>query len=100
MSELTGKDKETILNELKGVIFKVPIEEIYVTADEYLSGNVREKLKIAESQLNEHPEYQINIDNLKEVIPQDLTASEIGIKLGSTWIPPEVIRQFIFYSLN
>ena len=100
MSELTGKDKETIINELKGVIFKVPIEEIYVTADEYLSGNVREKLKIAESQLNEHPEYQINIDNLKEVIPQDLTASEIGIKLGSTWIPPEVIRQFIFELLD
>ena len=100
MSELTGKDKETIINELKGIIFKVPIEEIYVTADEYLSGNVREKLKIAESQLNEHPEYQINIDNLKEVIPQDLTASEIGIKLGSTWIPPEVIRQFIFELLD
>jgi len=100
MSELTGKDKETIINELKGVIFKVPIEEIYVTADEYLSGNVREKLKIAESQLAEHPEYQINIDNLKEVIPQDLTASEIGIKLGSTWIPPEVIRQFIFELLD
>ena len=100
MSELTGKDKETIINELTGVIFKVPIEENYVTADEYLSGNVREKLKIAESQLNEHPEYQINIDNLKEVIPQDLTASEIGIKLGSTWIPPEVVRQFIFELLD
>ena len=100
MSELTGKDKETIINELKGVIFKVPIEEIYVTADEYLSGNVREKLKIAESQLNEHPEYQINVDSLKEVVPKDLTASEIGIKLGATWIPPEIIRQFIFELLE
>ena len=100
MSELTGKDKDTIINELKGVIFKVPIEEKYVTADEYLSGNVREKLKIAESQLAEHPEYQINVDNLKEVIPKDLTASEIGIKLGATWIPPEVIRQFIFELLD
>ena len=100
MSELTGKDKDTIINELKGVIFKVPIEEIYVTADEYLSGNVREKLKIAESQLAEHSEYQINVDNLKDVIPQDLTASEIGVKLGATWIPPEVIRQFIFELLD
>lgn len=100
MSELTGKDKDTIINELKGVIFKVPIEEKYVTADEYLSGNVREKLKIAESQLAEYPEYQINVDNLKEVIPKDLTASEIGIKLGATWIPPEVIRQFIFELLD
>ena len=100
MSELTGKDKDTIINELKGVIFKVPIEEKYVTADEYLSGNVREKLKVAESQLAEYPEYQINVDNLKEVIPKDLTASEIGIKLGATWIPPEVIRQFIFELLD
>ena len=100
MSKLTGKDKETIVNELNGLIFKVPIEENYVTADEYLSGNVREKLKIAESQINEHPEYQMNIDKLKEVIPKDLSASEIGVKLGATWIPPEVIRQFIFELLD
>ncbi len=100
MSELTKKDKDTIINELKGIIFKVPIEEIYVTQDEYLSGNVREKLKIAESQLTDHPEYQINVDKLKEVIPQDLNASEIGVKLGSTWIPTEIIRQFIFELLD
>ena len=100
MSELTGKDVETIIKELKGVIFKVPIEEIYVTADEYLSGNVRVKLKIAESLLTEHPEYQINVEKLKEVVPKDLTASEIGIKLGATWIPTEVIRQFIFELLD
>ena len=100
MSELTSKDKELIINELKGVIYKVPIEEIYVTADEYLSGNVREKLKVAESQLENHPEYQINVDNLKEVIPKDLSASEIGIKLGATWIPSEIIRQFIFELLD
>ena len=100
MSELTGKDVETIIKELKCVIFKVPIEEIYVTADEYLSGNVRVKLKIAESLLTEHPEYQINVEKLKEVVPKDLTASEIGIKLGATWIPAEIIRQFIFELLD
>ena len=100
MSKLTGKDKELIINELTGIIFKDPIEETYVTADEYLSGNVREKLKIAESQLAEHPEYKINVDKLKEVVPQDLNASEIGVKLGATWIPPEVIRQFIFELLD
>ena len=100
MSKLTGKDKELIIKELTGIIFKVPIEETYVTADEYLSGNVRQKLKIAESQLTEHPEYQINVDKLKEVVPQDLNASEIGVKLGATWIPPEVIRQFIFELLD
>ena len=100
MSKLTGKDKELIINELTGLIFKDPIEETYVTADEYLSGNVREKLKIAESQLAEHPEYKINVDKLKEVVPQDLNASEIGVKLGATWIPPEVIRQFIFELLD
>ena len=100
MSKLTGKDKETIVNELNGLIFKVPIEEIYVTANEYLSGNVREKLKIAENQIDAHPEYQVNIDKLKEVIPKDLSASEIGVKLGATWIPPEVVRQFVFELLD
>ncbi len=100
MSSITGKDKETIINELNGIIFKVPIEGIYVTSDEYLSGNVREKLKIAESQLQEHPEYQINVDSLKEVVPKDLSATEIGVKLGATWIPTEIIQQFIFELLD
>lgn len=100
MENLTGKTRDTIISELNGIIFKVPIYENYVTADEYLSGNVREKLRVAEQQLAEHPEYQINIEKLKEVIPQDLTASEIGVKLGATWLPPETIRQFIFELLD
>ena len=71
-----------------------------VTADEYLSGNVREKLKIAEEFAKEDSSFNINVEKLKEVIPKDLGASEIGIKLGSTWIPPEIIRQFIFELLE
>ena len=101
MSELTGKDKETIIKELEGFIYEDPIKRgTFYTADEYLSGNVREKLAIAEGMVLNHPEFQINVDNLRKVMPEEIGASEIGIKLGSTWIPEEVIREFIFELLD
>lgn len=89
MQQLCNINKEEIIKSLAGVIFRVPDYEIsdnWVTADEYLSGNVREKLKIAEQFAKEDSSFNINVEKLKEVIPKDLTASEIGIKLGSTWI--------------
>ena len=103
MQQLCNIDKEEIISSLEGVIFRVPDYEnsdIWVTADEYLSGNVREKLKVAEEFAKEDSSFNINVEKLKEVIPKDLTASEIGIKLGSTWIPPEIIRKFIFELLD
>ena len=101
MSKLADKPKEEIISELEGIIFKVPLEnDKYVTADEYLSGNVREKLKLAESLLETHPEFEVNVNALKEVQPKDLTATEIGVKLGATWIPPEDIDQFMYDLLN
>jgi N12 class adenine-specific DNA methylase len=101
MSKLADKPKEEIIRELEGIIFKVPLEnDKYVTADEYLSGNVREKLKLAESLLETHPEFEVNVKALKEVQPKDLTATEIGVKLGATWIPPEDIDQFMYDLLN
>ena len=103
MQQLCKIDKKEIIKSLKGVIFKVPDYENtnnWVTADEYLSGNVREKLKVAEQFAKEDSSFNINVEKLKEVIPKDLTASEIGIKLGSTWIPPEIIRKFIFELLD
>lgn len=103
MQQLCNIDKEEIINSLEGVIFRVPDYENsdnWVTADEYLSGNVREKLKVAEQFAKEDSSFNINVEKLKEVIPKDLTASEIGIKLGSTWIPPEIIRKFIFELLD
>ena len=103
MGQLCNIDKEEIISSLEGVIFRVPDYENsdnWVTADEYLSGNVREKLKVAEEFAKEDSSFNINVEKLKEVIPKDLTASEIGIKLGSTWIPPEIIRKFIFELLD
>lgn len=103
MQQLCNINKEEIIKSLAGVIFRVPDYEIsdnWVTADEYLSGNVREKLKVAEQFAKGDSSFNINVEKLKEVIPKDLTASEIGIKLGSTWIPPEIIREFIFELLD
>ena len=100
MSELTDKSKEDIIKDLEGIIFKIPNEDKYVAADEYLSGNVREKLKIAEQALLNDYSYQINVDRLKEVVPKDLSASEIGIKLGAIWIPTDIVRQFMFELLD
>ena len=100
MSELTDKSKEDIIKDLEGIIFKIPNEDKYVAADEYLSGNVREKLKVAEQALLGDSSYQINVDRLKEVVPKDLSASEIGIKLGAIWIPTDIVRQFMFELLD
>lgn len=97
MAQLTGRTQEEIINDLQGVIFKVPSSESarYVTADEYLSGNVREKLKIAEIAAKADPELAVNVAALEKVIPKDLPASEISVRLGTTWIPQEDIQQFM-----
>ncbi len=103
MHELCGIDMDKMIESLQGVIFRVPEKgnpNNWVTADEYLSGNVREKLKVAEEFAKEDASFNINVEKLKEVIPKDLGASEIGVKLGATWIPPEIIRQFIFELLE
>ncbi|MDE6251430.1 MAG: DEAD/DEAH box helicase family protein [Lachnospiraceae bacterium] len=97
MAQLTGRTQEEIIKELQGVIFKVPNSEParYVTADEYLSGNVREKLKIAGIAAKADPELAGNVSALEKVIPKDLPASEISVRLGTTWIPQEDIQQFM-----
>ena len=95
MSRLCGKDEATIAAELNGVIFRVPGTERYITADEYLSGNVREKLREAEAAAEGDPSYSVNVDALRAAQPRDLTASEIDVRLGATWIEPQYIRQFI-----
>ena len=101
MSKLTNKTQEELTKELEGIIYKLPMENNkYVTADEYLSGNIREKLKMAEASVEMHPEFEINIKALKEVMPKDLSANEIGIKLGATWIPVDVIENFMYELLE
>ena len=97
MARLTCRSEEEIIKELQGVIYKVPSSEParYVTADEYLSGNVREKLKIAEIAAKSDPELAVNVSALEKVIPKDLPASEISVRLGTTWIPQEDIQQFM-----
>ena len=103
MQKLCSIDMNKMIKSLEGIIFNVPEygePNHWVTADEYLSGNVRKKLKIAEQFAKEDSSFNINVQKLKEVIPKDLTASEIGVKLGSTWIPPEIIRKFIFELLD
>lgn len=100
MAKLTDKSKEDIIKDLEGVIFKIPNEDKYVSLDEYLSGNVRQKLKEAEECTQIDKSYNINVEKLKEVVPKDLSASEIGIKLGAIWIPTDIIKQFIFELLD
>ena len=97
MAQLTGRTQEEIIKDLQGVIFKVPSSEParYVTADEYLSGNVREKLKVAGIAAKSDPELAANVEALEKVIPKDLPASEISVRLGTTWIPQEDIQQFM-----
>ena len=97
MVELTGKEQAELIRDLQGVIFKIPHSEPakYVTADEYLSGNVRNKLVIAETAAKADPELLINAEALKKVIPKDLSAGEISVRLGATWIPQEDIQQFV-----
>lgn len=97
MSQLYGKSVDDIIDELEGVIFNVPGTDIYQTADEYLSGNVREKLRTALSYSYDKPEqYDCNITALKAVQPVDLTATEIDVRLGATWLPVDVVRDFMY----
>lgn len=102
MEQLTGKPKEEIIKDLQGVIFRIPASEPaqYVTADEYLSGNVRAKLITAEAAAKENPEFAVNAQALRQVIPQDLSAAEISVRLGTTWIPQEDIQRFVMELLT
>ena len=108
MSGLTGKSEEELFYDLKGVIFLNPLygygnvtEQKYLMADEYLSGNVREKLITAKKSAEVYPEdYKINVEALEKVQPKDLTASEISVRLGTTWIPPEIFEKFMFEFLD
>lgn len=103
MQKLCNMDMDKMLKDLEGEIFNVPEygePNHWVTADEYLSGNVREKLKIAEHFAETDERFNVNVKYLKEIQPKDLNASEISVRLGSTWIPPEDIKVFIEYLLN
>ena len=107
MGRLTGKDEETLFSELTGVVFLNPAytgendgHEKYLPADEYLSGNVRQKLAVAQGKAEQDPQYQINADALAQVQPTDLTASEISVRLGATWLDTEYVRRFIFETLG
>ena len=95
MSRLCGKSETEIAAELSGVIFRVPGEERYATADEYLSGNVREKLREAEAAAKADPSFNVNVEALRAAQPRELTASEIDVRLGATWIDPRYIGQFM-----
>ena len=102
MEQLTGKTQDEIVKDLQGVIFKVPNSEpvSYAAADEYLSGNVRTKLIIAQAAAKDDPELAVNVEALKQVIPKDLSAAEISVRLGTTWIPQEDIQQFVMELLT
>ena len=108
MMELSGKSENEIFEDLKGVIFLNPLYEYgnsyepkYLMADEYLSGNVREKLRIAKNSAELYPEdYKVNLEALQKVQPKDLTASEISVRLGATWLPPDDVQEFIFHLLE
>ena len=95
MSQLSGKTEEELTEELAGVIFKNPIGEKWEPSDEYLSGNVREKLQTAKQFAEDHPEYQVNVQYLEQVQPKDLDASEIEARLGATWISEDYITRFM-----
>ena len=95
MMELTGKTEEEVTEELTGVIFKNPLTDKWEPSDEYLSGNVREKLNIAKQFAENHPEYMVNVQALERVQPKDLDASEIEARLGATWISPDYITEFM-----
>ena len=95
MAQLSGKTEEELTEELAGVIFKNPISEKWEPSDEYLSGNVREKLQIAKQFAENHPEYQVNVQYLEQVQPKDLDASEIEARLGATWISEDYITRFM-----
>ena len=108
MMGLSGKSENEIFEDLKGVIFLNPLYEYgnsyepkYLMADEYLSGNVREKLRIAKNSAELYPkDYKVNVEALQKVQPKDLTASEISVRLGATWLPPDEVQEFIFHLLE
>ena len=102
MEQLTGKTQAELVQDLQGVIFKVPNCEpvSYVAADEYLSGNVRNKMMVAELAAKNDPELAVNVEALKKVIPEDLSAAEISVRLGATWIPQEDIQRFVMELLT
>jgi len=104
MKSLTDKTEDELLQELEGQIFKVPTslaeEKRYITADEYLSGNVREKLATAKALAVGNPEYEVHVRELEKVIPEDIKASDIEVRLGATWIPEKYIEQFIYELLD
>ena len=95
MSKLVGKDTDTLVNELTGIIFKNPENDLWETADHYLSGNVREKLSIVRTLVESHPEYAPNVKALTQVQPKELDASEIEVRIGATWIDPKYINDFL-----
>ena len=95
MSELSGKDEDTLIDELTGIIFKNPFSEEWETADAYLSGNVRNKLEVAETFAKNEPMYAVNVEALKRVQPRELDASEIEVRIGATWIEPRFIEDFM-----
>lgn len=95
MAELTGKDVDTIKEELTGIIFQNPLTDQWETADEYLSGNVRDKLETAKVYAENHPEYAVNVQVLTQVQPKELDASEIEVRIGATWIDPKYIEDFM-----
>ena len=108
MCQLSGKSEQEVFEELKGVIFLNPLygqgnpnEQKYLMADEYLSGNVREKLEVARRSAKLYPDdYNINVEALERAQPKDLTASEISVRLGATWIPTDIVQQFIYEFLD
>lgn len=105
MESLTDFDKEKIINDLKGVIYKIPNinneeDEKYVTADEYLSGNIRKKLEIAKLSACIDPQYNYHVEQLQNAMPQELSASEIEVRIGATWIEPEIYTEFMFELLS
>ena len=108
MMGISGKSENEIFEDLKGVIFLNPLYEYgnsyepkYLMADEYLSGNVREKLRIAKKSAELYPkDYKVNVEALQKVQPKDLTASEISVRLGATWLPPDDVQEFIFHLLE
>ena len=95
MAELSGKDTDTIKEELAGIIFQNPVTDRWETADEYLSGNVRDKLETAKVYAENHPEYAVNVQALTQVQPKELDASEIEVRIGATWIEPKYIEDFM-----
>ena len=96
MAGLTGMSEDEVISKLEGVIFQDPSDDRYVTADEYLSGNVRSKLRLAKGAAEIDPKYAGNITALESVLPKDLTAAEISVRLGATWLPKDIVEEFMF----